>query len=226
MRIKAAIAGFSVCPGHSKAVLPVAQLATEVFVFVPHRVCVRGLSKPTKRLFRRGALHRRRNPPGVAKLVADPAYAVPLDGAMVSIVTSATDAATPADAQFIHDEWDRRTRAHDIEGLVDLYLPDATLESPLVPRILDQDSGVLRGHDELRRFFVKGTAGRPNELVRWYRTGRFMFDGRTLIWEYPRQTPDDEQVDLVEVMELNGPHIAHHRIYWGWYGAPLLERPR
>ena len=95
-----------------------------------------------------------------------------------------------------------------------------------MPRILSQASGVLHGHDELRRFFVKGTAGRPNQLVRWYRTGRFMFDGRTLIWEYPRQTPDDEQVDLVEVMELNGHHIAHHRIYWGWYGTPLLERPR
>jgi ketosteroid isomerase-like protein len=83
---------------------------------------------------------------------------------MVSIVASATDAATPADAQFVYDEWDRRTRAHDIEGLVDLYLPDATLESPLVPRVLDQASGVLHGHDELRDFFAKGTAGRPNEL--------------------------------------------------------------
>lgn len=130
---------------------------------------------------------------------------------------------TRADAQFVHDEWDRRTREHDIEGLLELYLPDATLESPLVPRILDRPSGVLHGHDELRRFFVKGTQGRPNELVRWYRTGDFMFDNHTLIWEYPRQAPDWEQVDLVEVMELTGPRIAHHRIYWGWYGTPLLH---
>ena len=63
---------------------------------------------------------------------------------------------TRADAQFVHDEWDRRTRAHDIEGLLELYLPDATLESPLVPRVLDQTSGVLHGHDELRTFFVRG----------------------------------------------------------------------
>jgi steroid Delta-isomerase len=132
--------------------------------------------------------------------------------------------ATHADAQFVHDEWDRRTRAHDIDGLVELYQPDATLESPLVPRILDQASGVLHGHDELRRFFVRGTAGRPDDLVRWYRTGDFMFNGRTLIWEYPRRTPGGEQVDLFEVMELAGPCIAHHRIYWGWYGAPLLQR--
>ena len=72
----------------------------------------------------------------------------------------------------------------------------------------NQQSGVLHGHDELRHFFLKGTAGRPNELVRWYRTGQYMFDGCTLIWEYPRQAPEFEQVDLVEVMELVGPRIA------------------
>lgn len=67
---------------------------------------------------------------------------------------------------------------------------------------------------------------RPNDLVRWYRTGEFMFDKRTLIWEYPRQGPEWEQVDPVEVMELAGPRIAHHRIYWGWYGTPLLRPHR
>jgi steroid delta-isomerase len=139
-------------------------------------------------------------------------------------MTETSQASTRADAQFVHDEWDRRTRAHDIGGLVDLYAPDATLESPLVARILDRPSGVLRGHDELRRFFVRGTEGRPNDLVRWYRTGDFMFNGHTLFWEYPRQTPDGDQVDLVEVMELAGRRIAHHRIYWGWYAAPLLHR--
>jgi hypothetical protein len=36
--------------------------------------------------------------------------------------------------------------------------------------------------------------------------------------------PDGDQVDLVEVMELNGARISHHRIYWGWFGAPLLQR--
>jgi hypothetical protein len=37
-----------------------------------------------------------------------------------------------------------------------------------------------------------------------------MFDGHTLIWEYPRQTPGGDQVDLVEVMELDGARISHH----------------
>jgi hypothetical protein len=117
-------------------------------------------------------------------------------------MTDIFQAATTADAQFVHDEWDPRTRAHDIDGLLDLYLADAILESPLVPAVLDQPSGVLRGHDELRRFFVLGAAGRPNDLVRWYRTGQYMFNGHILSakpaggrgplsrgWYFPYQCP-------------------------------------
>ncbi|MBA3338386.1 MAG: nuclear transport factor 2 family protein [Geodermatophilaceae bacterium] len=121
-------------------------------------------------------------------------------------------------------EWDRRTRSGDIDGLLELYTEDAIFESPLVPRILDQPTGVLRGHAQLRPFLERGTRGRPHDLVRFWRTDRYFFDGHTLIWEYPRATPDGDQLDLVEVMDLSGPRIVHHRIYWGWAGAPLLDR--
>lgn len=134
--------------------------------------------------------------------------------------------ATRAHAQYVHDEWDRRTRTHDIDGLLDLYLPDAVLESPLVPRVMDTTSGVLTGHRELREFFERGTRGRPNELVRFHRSGQFLFDGGRLVWEYPRHTPDGDQVDITEVMDLIGPKIHRHRIYWGWFGASLLQRSR
>ncbi len=132
------------------------------------------------------------------------------------------NAASAVDADFVFTEWDRRTRTGDIDGLLELYSRDAVLESPLVPRILDQPTGVLRGHDELRAFFERGTRVRPHDLVRFWRTGRYLFNGATLIWEYPRATPEGDQLDLVEVMELAGPRITHHRIYWGWSGTPLL----
>jgi hypothetical protein len=68
------------------------------------------------------------------------------------------------------------------------------------------------GHDELRRFFTEGGRRRPSELVRWYRTGEWLTDGhRLLVWEYPRQAPDGDQVDLVEFMEIVGGLIAYHR---------------
>ena len=59
-------------------------------------------------------------------------------------------------------------------------------------------------------------------LGRWYRTGLFFSNGRQLVWEYPRETPDGDQVDLVEVMDIANGLIAHHRVYWGWVGFKAL----
>jgi steroid Delta-isomerase len=129
-----------------------------------------------------------------------------------------------ADCERIHREWHERAKGRDTEGLLALYAEDAVLESPLVPAVLeDKLDGVLRGHPELRRFFEEGARRRPNDLVRWYRTGEWLTDGRRLlIWEYPRHAPDGDQVDLVEVMEITIGLIAYHRIYWGWKGCTLI----
>lgn len=60
-------------------------------------------------------------------------------------------------------------------------------------------------------------------LGRWYRTGHFFANGRQLTWEYPRATPDGDQIDLVEVMDVSGGLITHHRVYWGWIGFRTLS---
>jgi hypothetical protein len=127
-----------------------------------------------------------------------------------------------AAAEFIFHEWDRRARSRDVAGLVDLYAEHAVLESPLVPRILGQPSGVLRGKDELARFFEGGGRRRPNELVRWHRSGSYLWDGHTLSWEYQRMTPEGDQVDIAEVMDVADGRITAHRIYWGWFGTEML----
>lgn len=128
------------------------------------------------------------------------------------------------DCERIYRDWHERAKELDTEGLLALYAEDAALESPLVPAILDDKSdGILRGHAELRRFFTEGGRRRPDDLVRWYRTGEWLSDGcRLLVFEYPRRAPDGDQVDLVEVMELAGGLIQYHRIYWGWKGCKLL----
>lgn len=133
------------------------------------------------------------------------------------------------DCDRIFHQWDRFAREGDVERLLALYAEDAVFESPLVPAILDdKNSGVLRGHREILPFIEEGTSRRPNELVRWYRTGQYFTDGKTLIWEYPRETPDGDQIGLIEVMEIRDGHIQHHRIYWDWKGslqiAPSLQR--
>jgi hypothetical protein len=49
--------------------------------------------------------------------------------------------------------------------------------------------------------------------------------GHTMIWEYPRATPEGGQMDFTEVMELKDGLIQRHRVYWGWYGVRLGIAP-
>jgi steroid Delta-isomerase len=128
-----------------------------------------------------------------------------------------------ADCKLIHSEWDTRAKSLDTDGLISLYAQDAILETPLVPAIFEGRSGILRGYREIRPFFEEEERRRPNELVRWYRNDNWFTDGkRVLIWEYPRQAPDGDQIELMEVMEIE--HGLHHRIYWGWFGVNQLTQ--
>jgi hypothetical protein len=107
-----------------------------------------------------------------------------------------------------------------------LYADDAILESPLVPVIMEGKSdGVLRGKGEIGRFLEAGARSRPIDLVRWHRSESYFSAGAILIWEYPRVTPEGDQVEIVEVMEIAEGLIRYHRIYWGWKGC-LLIAPR
>jgi hypothetical protein len=131
----------------------------------------------------------------------------------------------PSACARVYELWDQYARTGDVERLLELYAEDAVLESPLIPIILECERGDLHGHAELRHFFEEGVRRRPNELVRWYRTGKYFCDGETLTWEYPRAMPEGEQVDLVEAIDLDpAGRISHHRIYWGWLGTQMLIR--
>jgi hypothetical protein len=112
--------------------------------------------------------------------------------------------------------------AKDLEAALALYATDATIESPLIPHLLGAESGIRRGQEELRRFVSLVFQRQPAARKR-FRTGHFT-DGTRLMWEYPRATPDGEQIDLVEVMELQGGLIQHHRVYWGWFGLDILKK--
>jgi len=128
-----------------------------------------------------------------------------------------------SDHARIHAEWHRAASTRDGPALLALYAEDAVLESPLVAAILDDKrDGVLRGKAEIGRFLEEGARSRPIDLVRWHRSRVFFSEGSTLIWEYPRDTPKGDQVDIVEVMDIVDGQIKHHRIYWGWKGCSLI----
>lgn len=118
---------------------------------------------------------------------------------------------------------DEYAKTKQVNKLIDLYAEDASFESPLIPVILNREKGILIGRKEILEFLEEGTKRRPNELVQWYRNKEYFTNGNTLIWEYPRQTPDGSQIDILELMEINDDgKIISHRIYWGWFGTQML----
>jgi hypothetical protein len=125
-------------------------------------------------------------------------------------------------AERIYHAWNQALANNDIEALLALYTPDAIVESPLIPHLLGIDEGICHGQDELRQFLEIVVQRKP-EKRKYYRE-KYFTDGKTLIFEYPRATPQGEQMDFVEVMDLNeNGLIKHHRVYWGWKGFNVIK---
>lgn len=126
--------------------------------------------------------------------------------------------------QRVYRDWDAALHAKDVDAAVALYAEDVQLESPLVRHLTKAECGVVHGRDNLRAFvrivFERTPANRGH-----HRSG-FFTDGRKLIWEYPRETPDGEQMDFVESMEIEDGLIKRHLVYWGWYGVKVIEQDR
>ena len=125
-------------------------------------------------------------------------------------------------AERIYHDWDKALSEDDVDGLLAMYSPDIVFESPAVPLTLGTESGVCRGRDELRPVLEQVAARKP-PLRTYHRTG-YLTDGvRTMIFEYPHDAPDGEQMDFVEVMEIAGGLIQRHCVYWGWRGIKVIQ---
>jgi steroid Delta-isomerase len=130
---------------------------------------------------------------------------------------------TDVQIRHIYDRWQETIMRKDVDGLIALYAEDAIFETPaILVTLTDRNQGILRGRKEIKPFFEAGFRKLGNQLSRWYRTGLFFSNGRQLTWEYPRETPQGDQVDLVEVMDVADGLITHHRVYWGWVGFQTL----
>jgi predicted SnoaL-like aldol condensation-catalyzing enzyme len=125
------------------------------------------------------------------------------------------------DAERIYQLWDDALGKKDLEASLSLYADDAAIESPLVQHLMRTKEGIVRGKDQLRRFITLVFQSNPPQRKR-FRTG-FFSDGRVIMWEYPRATPADDQMELVEVMEIQNGLIQRHRVYWGWYALNVLN---
>lgn len=134
--------------------------------------------------------------------------------------TAANTAASLGAIEAVVQVWESALAAHDLDALLACYAPDATLESPLAAHITGAD-GICQGHAQLRPFLAQVVARTPT--LRAYHRAGFFTDGRRATWEYPRATPQGEQMDFVEVMEIEHGLIQAHRVYWGWRGVEVLR---
>jgi hypothetical protein len=132
-----------------------------------------------------------------------------------------TGTATRQDIERIYHAWDEALGNRDLEASLSLYAEDASIESPLVRHLLKQDIGIVQGKDNLRKFITRVFETNPPQRKR-FKQGLFT-DGRIVTWEYPRAAPDGEQMELVEIMEIEGGLIRRHRVYWGWYALNVLR---
>jgi hypothetical protein len=125
-------------------------------------------------------------------------------------------------AERIYLDWDKALSEDDIDALAALYAPDVHFESPAVPLAMDNESGVCHGLEGLRPVLERVAARKP-PLRTYHRTG-YLSDGkRTMIFEYPRDAPDGEQMDFVEVMEIAEGLIQRHSVSWGWRGIKIPD---
>lgn len=123
----------------------------------------------------------------------------------------------------IYQAWHDTVRNRDLAGTAALYAEDAVLETPLALAVYpDRQSGVVVGRATIQQFFEDSVRKFSNDLAQWFRTDTFFVNGRQLTWEYPRQAPKGDQVDLMEMMQIDNGLISSHRVYWGWYGVRLL----
>jgi hypothetical protein len=130
-------------------------------------------------------------------------------------------AANQQDAERIYRLWDDALGKKDLEASLSLYAQDASIESPLVQHLMKTKQGIVQGKDNLRRFITLVFQTNPPQRKR-FKTG-FFTDGRVVTWEYPRATPEGDQMELVEVMEIENGLIQRHRVYWGWYALNVLN---
>ena len=116
---------------------------------------------------------------------------------------------TPGE-QFVR-AFDNAWSRNDLEGAVALFAENATLESPLVQRLLHRSEGVLQGRDEIRamvRALMQG--GRA-----WGDHEPPVIRDHTVVLEFRRPGSEGEHYS-VDIIELRDGKIQSLRAYAGW----------
>ncbi len=124
-------------------------------------------------------------------------------------------------ATQVMEAWDAAVADLNIQRILTLYAPDCQLKARWSFASPKAALESFADHAELERF-IRMVAERQPASRRHHR-GKCFTDGTRITWEYPRETPEGDQMDLAEVMDLTEDGlIRRHRVYWGWTGMQIL----
>jgi ketosteroid isomerase-like protein len=124
-------------------------------------------------------------------------------------------------AEEVSEAFDAAWAKGDVDAFVGLFAPDATIEGPLVSRLVRTREGVCRGRDEIRAFVHEAMARGAG----WGRHEPPVVRGGTIFVEYRGVFDGDEQLDYVDVFEIEGGYVKSLRAYCGWRSVAASASP-
>ena len=110
---------------------------------------------------------------------------------------------------------------NDVEGLVALFAPDATIESYLVSAVFHRKEAVCRGTAEIREF-VRALMQRG---VPWGGHEPPLVRGNTIAVEFRSPSSDAEKFS-VDIIELKDGKVESLRAYAGWRAMARAAQAR
>lgn len=133
--------------------------------------------------------------------------------------TTATDPAARAISLF--HAWESALADKDADRILRVYHEDASIESPIIRRLLGQDEGICRGHSGIREFYEAIFA--ETGSLRMKTKPTVFTDGAKLMWEYTRTIPGGQEMEMAEVWNIEDDSIRRHRVFWGWAGLAIAN---
>jgi ketosteroid isomerase-like protein len=110
---------------------------------------------------------------------------------------------------------------NDVEAIVALFAPDATIESYLVSRVFNRMDGVCQGRAEIRELALAlSKRGRP-----WGGHEPPIIRGNTVAIEYRSASSDAEKFS-VDIIEVKDGTIQSLRAYAGWRAIGASDQIR
>lgn len=126
-----------------------------------------------------------------------------------------------ATVQQLLSDLEAASSRNDVEAIVALFAPDATIESYLVSRVFNRTEGVCRGRAEIRELALAlSKRGRP-----WGGHEPPIIRGNTVAIEYRSASSAAEKFS-VDIIEVRDGTIQSLRAYAGWRAIGTSDQIR